>query len=108
AVDFRHRGELRAIGLRGAAGDDDTCIRLLALELADRLPRLPHRLAGHGAGVDDHRVGNACSFGLTPHRFRFDDVEPAAEGDDVDAHGAGAFSNRFGLNVPLNSNATGP
>src|SRR6185312_17144182 len=108
AVDLGHGGELRAVLLRGAAGDDNASIRLLALEPADRLPRLAHRFAGHRAGVDEHRIGNARGCGRAPHRFRFHDVETAAEGDDIDAHGAGAFSNNCGLNVPLNSNATGP
>src|SRR6185312_15452391 len=70
----------------GAAGDDDLHAGPVAPETADRLPRLAHGFAGHGAGVDDHRLGHAGGLGLAPHRFGFDDVEPAAEGDDVEGH----------------------
>src|SRR5581483_5091846 len=85
-VDFGHRGELHGVRLRGAAGDDDLSAGLLAPEPPDRLPRLAYRLASDCAGVDDHRVGDTGSLGLAPHCFRFDDVEPAAEGDDVEGH----------------------
>ncbi len=43
-----------------------------------------------------------------PDHFRLHDIEPAAEGDDLDAHGATAFSNSAGSNFPANSNCTGP
>ena len=54
-------------------------------------------------------LSNAGGGRLAPDHFGLGDVEPAAEGDDVDAHGAAAcVSNNAGSNVPLNSNATGP
>ena len=43
-----------------------------------------------------------------PDHFRFGDVEPAAEGDDVEAHATPALSNNAGSNLPANSNSTGP
>ena len=53
----RHGGERLRLGLRRAAGDDDVCLRALAAQRADRLARLAHRLRGHRAGIDHHRVG---------------------------------------------------
>ena len=47
------------LGLRRAAGDHDLRAGALALEPADRLARLPHRLGGHRAGVDHDRVVEA-------------------------------------------------
>ena len=86
AVDFRHRGELLRIDLRGAAGDDDARLRPLALDAADRLARLPHRFRGHRAGVHHHGVADTGRLRLVADHLGFGDVEPAAEGDEVDAH----------------------
>ena len=58
-IDLGHVGEGARLGLRRAAGDDDLPRRVVALGLADRLLGLPHRLGGHGAGVDDQRIGQA-------------------------------------------------
>ena len=44
-IDLGHGGEARGIDLRRAAGDDDLGVGPLAARLADRLPRLAHRLA---------------------------------------------------------------
>ena len=86
------------LGLRGAAGDDDARLRVVAARLADRLPGLAHGLAGDGAGVEDHGAAfqraEAGAFGLAPHHFGFIGVQPAAEGHDVDA---GSRSPRIGL-----------
>ena len=62
----------------------------LALEPADGLARLAHRLGGHRAGVDDDGVGDARGLRLAADHLRLVGVEPAAEGDDVDAHRAAA------------------
>ena len=47
---------------------------LLAARLADRLPRLAHRLAGDGAGVEDHGavVELAEAGGLASRRITSD------------------------------------
>ena len=62
--------------------------RLLALQPADRLPRLPHGFRRHRAGVDDDRVVETGARRLRADHFRLVGVEPAAEGDDLDAHDA--------------------
>ncbi len=72
------------VDLCRAAGDDDPRPRPLACRAADRLTRLAFGLGRHGAGVDDHRVGQTG-------RMAADDlalvgVQPAAEGEDLDAH----------------------
>ena len=80
-------GEIRGLGLRRAAGDDDAGFRVLAPRLADRLAGLAHGLAGHRAGVEDDgaAIGRQPGlFGLAAHDFGFVGVEPAAEGDDVE------------------------
>ena len=60
--------------------------RPLAAQRADRLPRLAHRFGGDGAGVDHDGVAQAGALGFAADHFRFGGVEPAAEGDDFDAH----------------------
>ena len=70
--------------------------RLLALDAADRLPGLAHGFRRHRAGVDDDGV---VALRRALDDFRLDDIEPAAEGDDVEAHGAGAFSNSAGIEL---------
>src|SRR4029079_6142529 len=54
------------------------------MRMADRLARLAHRLAGHGAAVDDDPIvvrrrgpGDGLAFG---------EIEAAAEADGLDAH----------------------
>ena len=53
--------------------------------LPDRLPRLPHRLAGHRAGVEDDRAaGELIQAGvrcLAAHHLGFIAVQAAAEGE---------------------------
>ena len=56
-VDLRHGRERGWVDLRRAAGDHQPAAGPLAPGLADRLARLAHRLGGHRAGVEDHRVG---------------------------------------------------
>src|SRR5215472_12170025 len=57
-IDFRHGGEAIRAGLRGAAGDDDSHPRALALEPPDGLARLTLGFAGDRTGIDDHHVAN--------------------------------------------------
>src|SRR5205085_2446355 len=66
---------------------------------ADRLARLAHRLAGHRAGVEHHRVGEPVGGRLLADDLALVGVEAAAEGDDVDVlHGSS----------PAKSTAAGP
>ena len=92
---------------------------MLAPRPADRLPRLAHGLGGDGAGVDEDGVGEPGLGGRAPHDLGFQRVQPAAEGEDVDALiSAGAClavgaalpsapASR-GSSVPSNSVSTGP
>ena len=82
-----HAGQLRPrrrIDLRRAAGDHDARTWPLARRATDRLARLALRLGRHRAGVDDHRVGQ--SGGVAAHHLALVGVQPAAEGEDLDAH----------------------
>src|SRR3984893_2913663 len=106
--DLRHVREGFGFGLRRAARDHDGRVGMLALELADRLARLPHRLRRHRAGIDDDRIGEPGRLRLAADHLRLIGVEPAAEGDDVDAHWVALISNSAGSNLPSYSYATGP
>src|SRR5262245_19585269 len=106
--DLGHVREDFGFGLRCAACDHDGRIGMLALELADRLARLPHRLRRHRAGIDDDGIGEPGRLRLAADHLRLIGVEPAAEGDDVDAHWAALMSNSAGSNLPSYSYATGP
>src|SRR5262249_60720340 len=94
--------------LRRTARNHDGRIGMLALELADRLARLPHRLRRHRAGIDDDGIGEPGRLRLATDHLALIGVEPAAEGDDVDAHWAALMSNSAGSNLPSYSYATGP
>src|SRR5690606_1043309 len=121
-IDLLHGGEAGRVGLRRAAGDDDARGRVGAPRLADRLPCLSHRFAGNGAGVDDDRSAfervKAGGMRLAPHHLRLVGIEPAAEGDDVDAvpyasaHAAPSMSRSHapvsGSSRPENSHSAGP
>src|SRR5262249_16396000 len=85
---------------RRAARDHDGRIGMLALELADGLARLPHRLRRHRAGIDDDGVGESGRLRLATDHFRLIGVEPAAEGDDVDPHLAPLISTTPALRRP--------
>ena len=73
-IDFRHRGEGVRFCLRRAAGNDDACTRPFALDAADGLLRLAHRLRRHRTGIHDDRIVEAGRMppraGLLPtHRY---------------------------------------
>ncbi len=87
AVGFGHGDEGLRLGLRGAAGDDDLRLRPVAAQRADRLARLTHRFRRYRASIDDDGVGKTGGLRLAADHFRFGGVEPAAESDDLDAHG---------------------
>ena len=106
--DLGHIGKGFRLGLRRAARDHDAHRGTLALEPANGLARLAHRLRRHRAGVDDDRLDHACRLCLAADHFRLIGVEPAAEGDDVDAHPVAASANSAGSNLPSYSYATGP
>jgi hypothetical protein len=98
--DLRHVREGFGFGLRRAARDHDGRIGMLALELADGLARLPHRLRRHRAGIDDDGIGEPSRLRLAADHLRLIGVEPAAEGDDIDAHWVALTSNSAGSNLP--------
>src|SRR6266478_2729603 len=106
--DLRHVREGFGFRLRRAARDHDGRIGMLALELADGLARLPHRLRRHRAGIDDDGIGEPGRLRLAADHLRLIGIEPAAEGDDVDAHWVALMSNSAGSNLPSYSYATGP
>src|SRR5690606_15528984 len=85
-VDAGQGAEGLGVDLGGAAGDQDGGVRPLAVGAADGLARLAHGLAGDGAGVDHHRVGQPVGPRAGAHDLALPGVQPAAEGDDLDAH----------------------
>ena len=58
---------------------------MLAARPADRLAGLALGLGGDGAGVDDDRVGQARRRARAADHLALEGVQPAAEGDDLDA-----------------------
>ena len=56
-IHFPHRSIGLRLGLSRTAGHDDPRIGVFAAQLADGLTRLPHRLGGHRASVDDDGIG---------------------------------------------------
>src|SRR5690606_19519935 len=107
AIDLGHLREHRRLDLRGASGDDDARIGPRALQATDRLPRLRHRLIGHGATVDDDDILKAGRFRIATDDLGFEGIEPAAESDDVDRHQA-TDANSAGSKAPSYSNMAGP
>ena len=85
-IDLGHISEHPGLRLRRAAGDDNARIRPLALQPADRLPRLRHGLVGDRAAIDDDGVGEPRALRLAGDHLGFEGIEAAAEGDDVNAH----------------------
>src|SRR3954467_6328595 len=81
---------------------------MLALEPADRLPRLRHGLVGDRAAVDDDGVVETGALRLARNHFGFEGVEAATEGDDFDRHGQATEANRAGSNRPSYSNSAVP
>ena len=86
-VGLDHIREGAGLDLRGAAGDDDLGAGPLAARLADRLPRLAHGLGRHRAGVDDDGAVEPGLLGKLLRHLALEAVQPAAERDDLDAHG---------------------
>ena len=84
AVHARQVAPGLRVDLRRAAGDDDPRSRPLAHRTSDRLPRLPFRLGRHGAGVDDHRIGQTGR--MVADDLALVGVQPAAEGEDFNGH----------------------
>src|SRR6266571_5473883 len=85
AVGLGHGGERLRLGLRGAAGHDDFCPRAAAPERPYFLPRLTYGFRSDCAGIDHDSVGEAGALRLAANDFGFGGIEPAAEGDDLDA-----------------------
>src|SRR6266550_616466 len=100
------RGHLReglGCDLRGAAGHHDRRAGTLALETADGLARLPYGLFRHRAGIDNDGIGQTGTLRLTADHLALIGIEPAAEGDDFDAHRFALPLNRAGSNLPSHS-----
>ena len=87
ARDLRHGGEHIGFNLRAAAGDDDRRVGFLAREAADRSDGPD----GTASAVTAHVLTITIRVSPAASAWRciasdLDDVEPAAERDDVDAH----------------------
>src|SRR5256886_1960813 len=106
--DLRHVREGFGVGLGRAARDHYARRGMLALEPADGLARLPHRLGRYRAGIDDEGIREARRLRLTADHLSLIGIEAAAESDDVDAHGFALATNSAGSNLPSYSKATGP
>ena len=84
---------------------------MLAAQLADRLARLAHRLAGDGAGVDDDRRRARPRRASRAHHLGLEGVQPAAEGDDQRRRAIAAAGQpaSAGSSTPVKAeSATGP
>ena len=87
-VDFRHPRKRFRISLHGAAGHDDSRIRIVLAGPADRLARLSYGFTCNGARIDDDRIVETGLKRLGAHDLGLISIEPAAKRDDVDAHEA--------------------
>ena len=100
ARHLRHLGIVRALDLGAAAGHDDLGVGPLAGKAADRLAGLTTGLGGDGAGIDHDEVAALRpGLGMAAHHLRLDGVEPAAEGERLDAHPSSP-ANRSAAKVP--------
>src|SRR5262249_15554516 len=108
AIDLRHLGKRRRIGLRRATGDDDARIRARARLCPDRLPGLAHRFGRNRAGGHHNSFFNASRGRLGADYPRLVGIEPASKCENVDAHAAPCLADRSGSNRPSNSYSTGP
>ena len=71
---------------------------------ADRLAGLALGFRRDRAGIDDDGIGEARRFRMAANDLRLIGVEPAPEGDDLDAHGAApTISNSAWSNRPARS-----
>src|SRR4029077_4611620 len=77
AIDFVHRREHFRLDLPHATGHHGATLRTLTMQLADRLSRLRHSLAGHRTGVDDNDTIETGICGPLSDNFGFMSVEPA-------------------------------
>src|SRR6266536_2196938 len=94
--------------LGGEEGRSRQTVAMLALEPADGLARLAHRLGRYRAGIDDEGIRKARRLRLTADHLSLIGIEAAAEGDDIDAHWFALATNSAGSNFPSYSKATGP
>jgi hypothetical protein len=98
--DLRHLREGLGCDLRGAAGHHDRRAGTLALETADGLARLPDGLLRHRTGSDNDGIGQAGTLRLAADHLALIGIEPAAEGDDINAHRFALALKRAGSNLP--------
>ena len=98
--DLRHLREALGCDLRGAARHHDRRAGALALEAADGLTRLPYGLFRHRTGIDNDGIDQTGTIRLTADHLALISIEPATEGDDIDAHRLALTLNRAGSNLP--------
>ena len=109
AVDLGHGGKTRGFRLRGATGHHDARMRAVRGGCGRMLWRAWRTASAVTAQVFTTTASSRpAAARLAADDFRLERVQPAAEGDDIDAHGAGALSNSAASKRPLNSNSTGP
>jgi len=97
---FRHRREGARIDLRRAARDEDRRAGILLCRPPDRLARPAHSLAGHRAGIDDHRLAEASLQRMAAHHLGLIGVEAASEGNHRRARRRGGIRHLGVFNVP--------
>ena len=78
-VDLGHGIPIVGGDLRGASGNDDPGIGILAARAANSLAGLALGLGRHSAGIEDDRVVQAGAGGLITNNLGFPDIQPAAE-----------------------------
>ena len=105
AVDLGQRGAARRVDLRGAAGDDDARVRA-ARGAARRIAWRAWRSASAvTAQVLTMMVSVEPAAGVAAHHLALVGVEPAAEGEDLDAS---CRDRPRGRCAPVKAVATGP
>jgi hypothetical protein len=108
-IDLGQSGVTLGCDCRSAAGHDDPRFRAAAAGAPDGLAGLPLSLRRNGTGVDYHRAGEAGAFSRAANDLGFEDIEAAAEGDDlVVRHVAQPAASRSGSNTPSKLRAAGP
>jgi hypothetical protein len=72
-----------SLGLRRTPRHNDLGLGPLLLRLADRLPRLPSRLGGHRAGIENDRILKSRLLRMPAHDFGLEGIEPASKRNDI-------------------------
>ena len=83
-INLLHRPKGGGVDLGGAACDDQAGAWPLAAHLANGLARLAYGLAGHCAGVEDHRITQTILSRALADHFGLIGIETAAKGHHLD------------------------